>query len=72
MTNSKAWLSPRAGRIAVLVGIGLLAFSVVLFVGAVSGLIPAGWLASPGHSWLRTVGNVAVAGCLIAAIGSWE
>ncbi len=54
------------------VGIALLTASVVVFLGEVSGVLqlPANLLA--GETSLHSIVRVAVAGCVLAAIGCWE
>jgi hypothetical protein len=65
-------LNPRgAGRRALWVaGILLLGLSAILLLGVLTGLLPAHALDIAGHSALRSIGSIAVAGCLLAALGS--
>lgn len=56
----------------VIVGIFLLAISGVLFFAGVFGVISMTSLGFGGQSGLRTIAGVAVLGCLLAAIGSWD
>lgn len=63
--------SASAIRRALLVfGILLLGLSAVLLLGVLFKLLPADVVKVAGHSGLRAIGAIAVAGCLLAALGS--
>lgn len=63
--------STSAVRRALLVsGILLLGLSAILLLGVLFKLLPADSLKFAGHSGLRGIGDIAVAGCLLAALGS--
>jgi hypothetical protein len=51
-------------------GILLLGLSAILLLGVLFKLLPADSLKFAGHSGLRGIGDIAVAGCLLAALGS--
>ncbi|MEO7387554.1 MAG: hypothetical protein ABIX37_11510 [Gammaproteobacteria bacterium] len=46
--------------------------SLLWLIGAVIGFVPAGLDVLAGHPGLRGIGSLAVAGCLLAAIGALE
>lgn len=54
------------------IGIGLLIIAGVLFGAGLLGLWPIFETVYFGQSGLRGVASLAVAGCLLAAIGFWE
>lgn len=54
------------------VGFACLLVAAVLFVGSLVGLFAIDSLAVFGQSGLRTLAGIAVAGCLLAAIGYWD
>ena len=51
-------------------GVSLLFPSLIWLVGGFLGVLPTDSAAIGGYSGLRVIGSVAVAGCLLAAIGS--
>jgi hypothetical protein len=59
----------KAMRVA---GVGLVAVATTWLVGGLTGVWSIGSGALAGHSGVRTIGSIAVAGCLLAAIGSWQ
>lgn len=62
----------RTRKTLVILGILLLAVSGALWVGSLFGIISMESLAIGQQSGLRTLAGGAVAGCLLAAIGSWD
>jgi len=52
------------------VGVSLLVPAVLWLVGGMLNFLPTDVAAIAGYSGLRVIGSVAVAGCLLAAIGS--
>lgn len=54
------------------IGIVLLAIAALLFLGGLTGLVPVFETKVFGQSGLRGLASIAVAGCLLAAIGFWE
>jgi len=52
------------------VGVSLLVPAVLWLVGGMLNILPTDVAAIAGYSGLRVIGSVAVAGCLLAAIGS--
>ncbi len=59
-------------RLLVRAGIGLTVPSVPFLALAMGGVVNADMFAIGGISGLRTVGSIAVLGCLMAAIGYWD
>ena len=59
-------------RVLIIVGLGLIALSAILLVARASQVLAGDLIAVAGHSGLREIGTVGVAGCLIAAVGSWN
>jgi len=58
-------------RSALLVlGVVLIALSAILCLAVLTNLMPADAVAVAGHSGVRGIGGIAVAGCLLAALGS--
>lgn len=53
-------------------GIALLVTAAAFFLGGVLGLLPVFETSVFGQSGLRGLASLAVAGCLLAAIGFWE
>jgi hypothetical protein len=51
-------------------GVLLLGLSAILLLGVLFKLLPVDFLKVAGHSGLRGIGSIAVAGCLLAALGS--
>lgn len=71
--ESRATVTARAARpLLVRSGIALLIPSGCYFLLGILGLVPTEFLAIGSGSGLRTVASVAVAGCLLAAIGYWD
>ena len=62
----------RLRPVLIKIGILLLVPSGIYFVLGLLGLVPTEFLAIGSSSGLRTVASVAVAGCLLAAIGFWD
>lgn len=59
-----------ARRASLVIGVLLLGLSAVFFLCVLFKLVPANFFEVGGHSGLRGIGAIAVAGCLLAAIGS--
>lgn len=59
-------------RFLVALGVTLIVPSVTWLVGGLAGILPTDAVAFAGHSGLRAIGSIAVAGCMLGAIGSWE
>lgn len=57
-------------RVLVVTGLGLIALAGLWFLGGLSGLLPPAAIEAVGNPGLRINAAVAVAGCLLAAIGS--
>jgi hypothetical protein len=53
-------------------GIALLGISVLFFLGALFGVFDLQSLEVVGQTGIRTLAGVAVAGCLLAAIGFYD
>lgn len=53
-------------------GILLIGLSAIMFVGVLTHLLPADAIQIAGHSGVRGIGGIAVAGCLLAAFGSYD
>lgn len=53
----------------VIIGIGFLCISVLMFMGVLLGIVEFDQFELLGHSGLRTIAAIAVSGCLLAAIG---
>lgn len=64
-------LSPMR-KICVVAGIGLLILATLLGIGSLLDVIDLNSRALLGQSELRTVASIAVAGCVLAAIGYLE
>ena len=62
----------RIRQVLLLIGITLLALSVLLFLGCLVNFFEFNSFAAFGHSGLRSLAALAVFGCLLAAIGSWD
>lgn len=56
----------------VFIGVGLLALSIVLLISVLIGLFELESLAALGHSGMRSLAGIAVAGCVLAAIGYYD
>ena len=50
-------------------GVGLLIISVLMFLSVLTGFLELNNFDFLGHSGLRSIAGVAVAGCMLAAIG---
>ena len=59
-------------RWLVTAGIGLVTVAALGFIAVASGAIPEGALAIGQQSDYRTLAEIAVVGCLLAAIGYWN
>jgi hypothetical protein len=59
-------------RFLVALGVTLIVSSVTWLVGGLVGILPTDMVEIAGHSGLRAIGSIAVAGCMLGAIGSWE
>lgn len=70
--RSTAVTARTARQLLVRSGIALLIPSGCYFLLGILGLVPTEFLAVGSGSGLRTVASVAVAGCLLAAIGYWD
>ena len=53
-------------------GVALVAMSGAALVGVALGLVPSSTFAIGQQSGLRTLAEVAVMGCLLAAVGYWN
>lgn len=62
----------RLRKICVFFGIGLLILSVLLAASSFLGIFELESFAILGNSGVRTLAGIAVAGCLLAAIGFFE
>jgi hypothetical protein len=67
-TENLSW--PR--KVAVFAGIALIILSVILSASTLFGLLELESFAFLGHSGIRTLAGIAVAGCMVAAIGSFD
>jgi hypothetical protein len=56
----------------VVFGACVAAVSALWLLGGLAGLLPTQFVAVGGESGLRMIGSFAVAGCLLAAVGSWQ
>lgn len=59
-------------RFLVVLGVTLIVPSLTWLVGGLAGILPTDFVAFAGHSGLRVIGGIAVAGCVLGAIGSWD
>lgn len=62
----------RARKICVFVGVGLLILAVILFASTISSAVELASFAISGQSGVRTLAGIAVAGCLLAALGFYD
>lgn len=62
----------RTRQLLVRGGLAMLIPSGFYFALGLLGLVPTAFLAVGSSSGLRTVASVAVAGCILAAIGYWD
>jgi len=53
----------------VFIGVGLLGISIILFACVLLNIVELKSFAVSGHSGLRTLASVGIAGCLLCAIG---
>jgi hypothetical protein len=67
-TEKLSW--PR--KVFIFTGVGLIALSVILSIGTLVGVLELESFAVLGHSGIRTLAGIAVAGCMVAAIGSFD
>jgi hypothetical protein len=67
-TENLSW--PR--KVSVFAGIALIVLSVILSASTLFGLLELESFAVLGHSGIRTLAGIAVAGCMVAAIGSFD
>lgn len=63
---------PPLRKACVLIGIGLLILSLILFFSSIFGVFEFEFFAVMGHSGIRTLAAIAVAGCLLAAVGYFD
>ena len=61
-----------ARTLSVRVGIGLIALGFALILACIIGALQFSSFAIAGHSGLRSLAGVAVFGCMMAALGSFE
>jgi len=66
------FLNKRLQQVLLIIGIGCLISSLLLFVGMVSGLTPLPEQFIDGESTVHSVARIAIVGCLLAAIGSLD
>ncbi len=59
-------------RAMVFAGILLIVSATIWLIGGVAGMLPIEGVVVAGHSGLRAIAGLAVVGCLLAAIGSWD
>jgi hypothetical protein len=59
----------RPRKICVYTGVGLLVLAILMFAGVFIGLFEMEAFGILGHSGVRTLASLAVAGCMLAAIG---
>ena len=62
----------RVRQLLVRSGLAMLVPSGFYFALGLVGLVPTAFLAVGSSSGLRTVASIAVAGCILAAIGYWD
>jgi hypothetical protein len=62
----------RTRKVCVYIGAGLLILSSILFVGTLLSVFELESFAVLGHSGVRTLAGIFVAGCLLAAIGFYD
>jgi hypothetical protein len=67
-TEKLSW--PR--KVLVLAGVALIVLSVILSASTLFGVLELESFAVLGHSGIRTLAGIAVAGCMVAAIGSFD
>ena len=59
-------------KIAVFTGVCLLVLANLLFIGNLLEVFDLESFALAGHSGLRALAGIAVAGCVLAAVGCWD
>ena len=59
-------------KIAVFTGVCLLVLANLLFIGSLLEVFDLESFALAGHSGLRALAGIAVAGCVLAAVGCWD
>lgn len=59
-------------KISIRSGLFLITLASVCFLGGLFGLLELESFAFGGSSGLRTLAGIAVAGCLLAAVGTWD
>ena len=62
----------RTRKACVYLGVGLLPLSSILVVSTLVGIFELNSFAILGHSGVRTLAGIAVAGCLLADIGFYD
>ena len=67
-TEKLSW--PR--KVSVFTGVALIVLSVILSIATLFGVFELESFAVLGHSGIRTLAGIAVAGCMVAAIGSFD
>ena len=67
-TENLSW--PR--KVSVFAGVALIVLSVILSASTFFGLLEMESFAVFGHICIRTLAGIAVAGCMVAAIGSFD
>jgi hypothetical protein len=67
-------IEKRAGlcKALLLSGIAILALSFLLFLGCLVGILEFHSFSLFGNSGLRSLASIAIIGCLLAAVGSWN
>ena len=59
-------------KTAVFTGVCLLVLANLLFIGSLLEVFDLESFALAGHSGLRALAGIAVAGCVLAAVGCWD
>ncbi len=59
-------------RAMVFAGILMIVSATIWLVGGVAGMLPIEGVEVAGHSGIRAIAGMAVAGCVLAAIASWD
>jgi hypothetical protein len=65
-------LSGLQKKTAVFTGVCLLVLANLLFIGSLLEVFDLESFALAGHSGLRALAGIAVAGCVLAAVGCWD
>ena len=63
---------PPLRKACVFIGIGLLILSLMLFFSSIIGVFELESFAVMGHSGIRMLAAIAIAGCLLAAVGYFD